>query len=112
MIAAGPHAPGGTWTGTSSFEEPAMSDSWYKNRKRAVDDAQKDEIAQRLLAIWKASPSLRFMQLLGNAFRGDAYYVEDYAMIEVLEEYYKTPVKDPSDEEIRQRAEQMFEGGF
>jgi hypothetical protein len=68
-----------------------MSDTWYKDRHRAVDDSQKEEITRRLLALWKANPDLRFMQLLGNVFdrRGDPYYVEDYAMIEVLEEYYE-----------------------
>jgi hypothetical protein len=70
-----------------------MSDTWYKNPGRAMDDAQKEEITRRLLALWKAHPDLRFMQLLGNVFDrirpGVSYYVEDYAMIEVLEEYYE-----------------------
>jgi hypothetical protein len=71
-------------------ERTPVSDTWYKNPGRAVDDAQKEEITRRLLALWKANPGLRFMQLLGNVFhRGDPYYVEDYQMIEVLEEYYE-----------------------
>jgi hypothetical protein len=65
-----------------------MSDDWYRVGMRATDDEMKKEIIDRLFEVWKANPSLRFMQLLGNIFRGDAYYVEDYDMIKVVEKVY------------------------
>ena len=61
-----------------------MSDSWYKGGVRAVDDEMKTEIVGRLLEVWKQNPSLRLMQLLGNVFRGDPYYVEDYDVLEAV----------------------------
>lgn len=66
-----------------------MSDSWYVNGGRAVDDAMKEEILARLLKLWKEHPDLRFMQLLGNVFRWDAYYFEDYNAIRELEGFYQ-----------------------
>lgn len=65
-----------------------MSDNWYKQGARAVDDTMKDEILTRLGVLWKAHPDLRLTQLIGNAFDGDPYYVEDYDMIKILEEKY------------------------
>lgn len=66
-----------------------MSDSWYKGGVRAVDDEMKTEIVGRLLEVWKQNPSLRLMQLLGNVFRGDPYYVEDYDVIKEVEAFYE-----------------------
>lgn len=66
-----------------------MSDKWYQGGARAIDDAMKDEIMARLAAVWKANPDLRLMQLLGNVFRGDAYYVEDFDAIKVIEDAYR-----------------------
>ena len=73
-----------------------MSDNWYKGGARAVDDRMKEEVAARLLAVWKRNPDLRFMQLIGNVFRGDPYYVEDYDLIMGIEEAYgrEEPAQD------------------
>jgi hypothetical protein len=65
-----------------------VSDNWYKGGKRAIDDSMKEEVVNRLLAVWKENSSMRFMQLLGNVFREDAYYLEDYDMIRKVEEQY------------------------
>lgn len=65
-----------------------MSDDWHKGGKRAIDDSMKQEIVDRLLAVWKENSSMRLMQLLGNVFREDAYYLEDYDMIREVEEKY------------------------
>lgn len=65
-----------------------MSDSWYRGGRRAVDDTEKDEVIARLLALWKQHPQLRLMQLLGNVFRRDPYYVEDFDAVEILEQAY------------------------
>lgn len=78
-----------------------MSGNWYRKGFRAVDDSMKEEIVARILAVWKANPQLRFMQLLGNVFRGDAYYVEDYDVAEILEEEYsRTQDQDQITEEL------------
>lgn len=66
-----------------------MSDSWYKGGQRAVDDKMKEVVIGRLLEVWKANPDLRFMQLLGNVFRGDPYYIEDYDVIREVEAFYE-----------------------
>lgn len=66
-----------------------MSDSWYKDGTRAVDDTSKTEVIGRLLDVWKTNPDLRLMQLLGNVFRADPYYIEDYDAIKVVEEFYE-----------------------
>jgi uncharacterized protein YihD (DUF1040 family) len=65
-----------------------VSDSWYVNGRRAVDDKMKEEVLHRLLAVWTAHPDLRLMQLLGNVYRQDPYYVEDYDAIKTVEEFY------------------------
>lgn len=62
--------------------------------RRAVEDTEKDEIIERLQALWKAHPRLRLMQLLGNVLRGDSYYIEDYDMIRMLEEAYAKETDD------------------
>lgn len=65
-----------------------MSDSWYAGGGRAVDDAMKREVMERLFAVWAANPSLRLMQLLGNVFRQDPYYVEDFDAVKEVERFY------------------------
>jgi hypothetical protein len=66
-----------------------VSDNWYKGGQRAVDDKMKEVVIGRLLEVWKQNPDLRFMQLLGNVFRGDPYYIEDYDVIKAVEEFYE-----------------------
>lgn len=66
-----------------------MSDYWYKGGTRAVDDEMKTAVIDRLLDVWKTNPELRLMQLLGNVFRADPYYIEDYDAIKVVEEFYE-----------------------
>ena len=66
-----------------------MSDSWYKGGQRAIDDKMKETVVNRLLEVWKQNPELRLMQLLGNVFRSDPYYIEDYDAIKVVEKFYE-----------------------
>lgn len=68
-----------------------MSDNWYKEGARAVDDDMKQELLARIFLIWQKNPSLRLMQLFGNVFHSDPYYVEDYDAVKVLEDFYKRP---------------------
>lgn len=56
---------------------------------RAADDAMKTAVTGRLLDVWKANPDLRLMQLIGNVFRSDPYYIEDYEAIKAVEEFYE-----------------------
>lgn len=65
-----------------------MSDDWYKGGMRAIDDQMKTQVLGRLLVVWKENPELRLMQLLGNVFRYDAYYTEDYDAIKTVEDFY------------------------
>jgi len=49
-------------------------------------------IKKVLMAIkkaWKKNPDLRLMQLLGNCFDFDAYYIEDENLMDLLKEFYK-----------------------
>jgi hypothetical protein len=57
---------------------------------RAVTSSQKNEIMERLLAVWEAYPQLRLGQLLGNAELNQVvlYNTEDYDLIEHLEKFY------------------------
>ena len=71
-----------------------MSNDWYKKGARAVDDDMKRELMARVLIIWQANPELRFMQLLGNVFRKDAYYIEDYDAVKAVEDFYNRPIPD------------------
>lgn len=82
----------------TAHESAAEAYSWEHLRKseRAVTDQQKNEILERLLAVWKAHPQLRLMQLIGNATDGDLYYtIEDYRLIEALEAFYVVPASSP-----------------
>lgn len=56
-------------------------------KKRAKTPAQKKEVLDRILQIWIANPSLRLGQMISIALPdgGDPFYVEDYALIEKLE---------------------------
>ena len=59
------------------------------SRKRAITETEKNEILERMLAVWKANPQLRFMQRLGTVLHGDQYHLEDYDMIQELESAYE-----------------------
>jgi len=67
-----------------------MSDK-YRTRKRATDGQMKEEVLGRLLVVWEGNPDLRLMQLLGNVFRQDAYNIEDYDAIKMIEDSYDRP---------------------
>lgn len=66
---------------------------------RAENAAQKQEVLERLLEVWKARPELRLGQLIGNVYHSNdrggvsLYYAEDYALLTALEEAYRE-VKD------------------
>ena len=62
---------------------------------RARESRQKQEVAERLLALWEQHPQLRLGQLIGNVYHStDAggaaqYYAEDYTLITTLEAFYE-----------------------
>ncbi len=66
--------------------------------RRAIDDAEKREIVERLYALWTTG-NLRFMrlgQLIGNVYHSTdsggvaLYYAEDYPLLEKMEERYRS----------------------
>lgn len=65
--------------------------------RRAVDDAEKREIIERLYVLWttKGNRFLRLGQLIGNVYhstdRGGVtlYYEEDFQLMDILEAAYK-----------------------
>ena len=73
-----------------------MSDDWYKGGVRAIDDAMKDVVLARLAEVWKANPTMRLMQLLGNVFRTDPYYIEDFDAVKAIEQFYGMTRQDTS----------------
>lgn len=54
---------------------------------RADTDAQKERVIGRLLAVWKANPTLRLGQLIVNA-HPLPYYIEDEFLIARIEHFY------------------------
>lgn len=45
-----------------------------------------DPMVDFLRAYWKANPDLRLGQIIGNAFHGDPYHVEDEELIERMKD--------------------------
>lgn len=47
---------------------------------------------ERLLQVWRANPTLRLAQLVGNVFphpgNRDPYYLEDHQYLAAIEHYY------------------------
>lgn len=58
-------------------------------KNRAQTKEQKQEVIQRLASLWDKNKDLRLSQLLLNVFQRDFYYVEDFELIDALEDYYK-----------------------
>ena len=48
-----------------------------------------EPILETIRKIWLEHPDYRLMQLLGNVYRGDPYYIEDDVLMERLKEYRK-----------------------
>lgn len=48
-----------------------------------------DPMIDFLRGYWKANPDLRLAQIIGNAFPGDAYYVEDDELLRRMKEVAK-----------------------
>lgn len=80
------------------------------NGRRAVDDAEKREILDRLYALWTTGPCrfLRLGQLIGNVYHSTdnggvaLYYEEDYPLLDELEGAYRRIHGDvPSVPELR-----------
>jgi len=46
-------------------------------------------ILKELEKEWKKNPDLRFMQFIGNVYRGGSYYIEDEAFIQDVIDFYK-----------------------
>lgn len=73
--------------------------------RRAVDDAEKREILERLYELWtcKGNRFLRLGQLIGNVYhstdRGGVtlYYEEDYPLMDILEAAYKPLLERQAD---------------
>ena len=53
------------------------------------DSKRIPKMIKEIERVWKKHPDLRFMQLLGNVFRADSYYMEDEDMLRFLKDYYK-----------------------
>lgn len=47
-----------------------------------------EPILETIRKIWLERPDYRLMQLLGNVYRKDPYYVEDEELIHRLERFY------------------------
>lgn len=62
-------------------------------------------VLNEILEVWKRYPQLRFMQLLGNMFSRDAYYVTDDELIEVVREYPEATAA--AEAALMQRAEEL-----
>ena len=60
----------------------------HNTPNRANTPEQKQEIINRLHALWLQYPELRLGQLILNYFRADFYYIEDFDLIEKLEKHY------------------------
>lgn len=62
---------------------------------RASEPEQKQEILERILALWNANPTMRLGQLLGNVYHSmdaggvNQYYAEDFELIEKMEKHYR-----------------------
>jgi hypothetical protein len=58
---------------------------------RADTEAKKAAVMRRLLTLWLDNPELRLSQLIINASKqpSDLYYVEDFPLLERLEQLYE-----------------------
>ena len=66
-------------------------------KDRAETPEQKKEVMNRILVAWLSKPELRLEQLIENALylpnpglRVCPFYVEDYEVVRICEEYVKT----------------------
>ena len=70
------------------------------SKTRALELEDKIDVIHRLLYLWKANPSLRLTQLIGNVYHVpsgvDNYNVEDFPFIEELEKHYGTAKDKPT----------------
>ena len=53
-----------------------------------LDIKRIEPLLETLRKIWLEHPDYRLMQLLGNVYRGDPYYVEDDDLLQRLESTY------------------------
>ena len=53
------------------------------------DQKSQKSVLNLVERLWKKMPHLRFMQLLGNCFEDDPYYVTDEKLTEKLKIVYK-----------------------
>jgi hypothetical protein len=70
-------------------------------KNRAIEDWQKRDVMEKILAVWLENPSLRLSQLIVNSIDVDTnlYIVEDYDLVEnvsAFSERYnkKIPIND------------------
>ena len=66
-----------------------MNEMSHSSAHRASTDEQKRDVIERLYVLWRTHPELRLGQLLGNVSL-DIYYEEDFHLLEILEQFYKT----------------------
>lgn len=70
--------------------------------KRALEEWQKRDVMEKILAFWLENPQLRLGQLISNAMKKDdpdPFYVEDYDLVDKIaafsERYnQKIPIND------------------
>jgi hypothetical protein len=62
---------------------------------RAWEPYMKQQIIDRMMAVWEAHPTMRLGQLIGNVYHSTdpggvkQYYVEDFELIEEMEGFYE-----------------------
>ena len=53
------------------------------------DPKRIDKVLAVIKKVWEKKPDLRLMQLLGNCFDFDPYYIQDENLMDYLNEVYK-----------------------
>jgi len=71
-----------------------MNKKDHLKNNRAFSDSEKELIINKLLFAWKALPNLRLGQLLSNSIDKDLFYIEDFILIEKVENLVKKIKKD------------------
>lgn len=64
-------------------------------KDRAITEEQKKEVLEKIFQFWIKYPEMRLGQLIENARLyidegKDLFYIEDYALIEILDQFVKS----------------------
>jgi hypothetical protein len=55
---------------------------------RANSSAQKRQVIERIYVLWEENPKMRLGQLILNAYHDDLFHVEDFALLDEIEDWY------------------------